>query len=173
MSQARWAAAFCVLAVIALAASASADIPRPKEVKPKIVIQRNNAPGVTELIIPQKFLPAGEQKVGAAPASTRTIIAGVALSAGIALCGLVLVRSRGLRHPAVAATVVIGGLLIGGGYVVANVPAAQPPPRLVPQAPPASKPLIIEDREVSISIVPDGDKIVLILDKDARLNTAQ
>jgi hypothetical protein len=145
-------------------ASVSADIPRPKQVKPTITIQRNNLPGVTRLIIPQKFLPDGEQKVGAAPAATKTIIAGIALSAGIVLGGLVLVRSRGLRSPAVAAAVVFGGLLIGGGYVAANAPAPPPPP---PTA------VTTEDREVSVTVVPEGDRIMLILDKDTRLNDVQ
>jgi hypothetical protein len=173
MSHLRWVSAFCCLAVLLSAASASADIVRPKQAKPKIEVRRDPKAEVSRLIIPRQFLPDGEQKVGAAPASTRTIVAGVALSAGIALCGLVLERNRGLRSPAVAGAIVLGGLVIGGGYVAANVPAAPPTPVPVDaNAPPPPPTLVtVEDHDLSITITPDGDKVVLILNKGTQSTT--
>lgn len=144
-----------ILAACGLASPAAVDASPPVADGPRIDVKRSQHLETSQLIIPRKFLPG--EKVGATSSSTRTIVAGTALTAGIAICGLVLLRRRGLTVPVIVVSATVGGLLIGGACVVAN----SPPPARRPNEPPQ---MLYGDRPVSIVVVDGGDKIELILD---------
>lgn len=144
-----------ILAAWGIASPAAVDASPPVADGPRIDVKRSQHLETSQLIIPRKFLPG--EKVGAVPSSTRTIVAGTALTAGIAICGLVLLRRRGLTVPVIVVSATVGGLLIGGACVVAN----SPPPARRPNEPPQ---MLYGGRPVSIVVVDGGDKIELILD---------
>jgi hypothetical protein len=112
----------------------------------RLVVKPDRTAKTSRIIIPAKFLPAGVagENVGAL-SPTRSIIAGVALSAAIA--GVFIAVRRGHRVGAVAATILGTLVFIAAASAIADVPVT-PEERLGPQ--------------IVVEVVAEGDEIVLV-----------
>lgn len=146
----------------AFADRALPDLARPKEAKvesepAKLIVRRAPRSAVNRIVIPRQYIatakagaPFGSAAPGegaAAPAPSRNIIAGVALSLAI-VAAFFAFRNR---KPALAAATAVGAVLIGAfGIWVASVSADIP-------APSERGPKIV------IEIVEEGDAVVLTL----------
>lgn len=144
----------CVGSILLGGATVDADI-RPPTKGPTIQVIADGAVSRAQLRIPRNLLPEAV-KVGDDSKRTQTIISGVALSAGIAFCGLVLLRRRRLGGGWTAGLIVVASLLSGGGYLAANAP----PPAPVPVH---ARVPIVTSRPVDIVMVDNGSDIELLV----------
>lgn len=143
---------------------------------PRIEVRHDPKLKVSKLILPTMYAsPARDipkNKLGALPTRSSTIVSGAAMSAGFALVGIVLLRKRTNLNGRVIATMVIGcAAVVAVGYAVANAPpiAPLPPPTPAPQLPlPAG--FHIGDRPLEIVFDANTDKVVLVLDGEAKLD---
>jgi hypothetical protein len=151
----------CCLTAILSTTTVFADKALPNEAPPpaepqaaasepvRLIIRKDVGAKTSRIIIPAKFVPGGVagEKVGAL-SPTRSVIAGLALSAAIA--GVFIVARRGNRKA--VAVVVLG--VIAAGAVTSAVADIR-----VPDEPEAKSQIIIE-------VVADGDEVVLIQGAD-------
>lgn len=162
-------AASLVTLVIATAAPANAPPPpRDREpIGPKLVVQPSTEK-VSRLSIPRKLVPGAEKKAEKSDAgdngflgSDRTVVAGIAMSAAVALLGLHLVRRRsghglaptiliGAGMSALVGATALADLAIPGGG--GRRPRPGPPPPNPPGT--VTTPLVIDWTD-------DGDNVKL------------
>lgn len=170
----RYSVAPVIVALLGgMATSAHADlvVPGPKP-SPKIEITVRNEPGTSQLIIPVQCLAGGATKLGENSGPSRTIVSGIALSAGIALFGLVLSRRRHAAGAALLIMLAAGTMLIGSaGYLMAN--AAPMPPTPQPIAPAVPLARLLGPEPVEVVIGGQGDVIQLKLDRNLKIKPLQ
>lgn len=146
----------CCLAALFSTATVWADKALPDEALPpaakpaesspaKLIVRKDLRAKTSRIIIPAKFVAGAatpDPKVGSL-SPTRSIVAGLALSAAIA--GVFIAARRGKR--VVAAVVVLGIVTLGSmASAVADL-------RLPDEA---------KKAQIIIEIVPDGDEVVLV-----------
>lgn len=169
MMQAVVPAIVALLGGMATSAHADLVVPGPKP-SPKIEITVRNEPGVSQLIIPVQCLAGGATKLGENSGPSRTIVSGIALSAGIALFGLVLSRRRHAAGAALLIMLAAGTMLIGSaGYLMANA-APMPPPQIAPAVPLAR---LLGPEPVEVVVGGQGDVIQLKLDRNLKIKPLQ
>lgn len=169
------AAALALLTLVGLAPVARADIATPPPPPPistqkvKLIVLTGDNLKEAHLRIPQNLLPAAakaekgsETSLFAAP----NVVAGLALTLAFVSAGFWLVR-RGRTRAAAAAVLVLALIGAGASAVWADIPR---PPRRPFVQPPVELPAGIQLSENSVlEIVPKGDTITLIVDKNSVL----
>ena len=166
------ALAFALIGGMTTTSSADLVVPGPKP-SPKIEITVRNDPGPSQLIIPLRCLAGGVQKVGENSGPSRTIVSGIALSAGIALFGLVLSRRRNAAGALLAIMLAAGTMLIGSaGYLMANA-APMPPAPIAPVVPVAPLASLLGPEPVEVKVGGPGEVIELKLDRNLKIKPLQ
>ena len=127
----------------------------------ELVVEIDNQAKEPRLQIPVNLLGAGRPRLGADAGHLPTMIAGMALTCAFVSGGFWLVR-RG-RGRTVAALLLGASLLVGAASVSADLPRP-PKPKQDPVAVTLPANLTIPGKLV-LEVVPNGDKIKLILNK--------
>jgi hypothetical protein len=172
----RGVCALCVVMLMSAAALADVPGPGPRPHPPQpvpnpqpqgtavpLVIRTDPNARQAILKIPKKLLPADaaafDEPQPAGPGAARSVIAGIALSCGIA--GLFLIRRDRKTRTAVVIFVCIGALAMAGQLMADLAPPGGGKPHGRPPVRP--QPVAQSSGKVIIKVTDDGDAVTLIL----------